>query len=55
MAASKDVCVVEVWDPSRKVGMWRWDLLFCWPSNDWELELVNRFIFIIQKKRVCQE
>ena len=50
LAESKEVWVAEVWDSSSEVG--GWNPHFSKPFNDWEVDLVERFLSTIQGKRV---
>ena len=50
LATSKEVWVVEVWDTIGEVG--GWNPRFLRPFNNWELEMVERFLFSLQGKRV---
>ena len=52
LANSKGATMEEVWDSSRReVG---WNLRFFRPFNDWELEEAQRFINLINSKRIDQ-
>ena len=47
---SNEVWMAEVWDSSSEEGGWNpW---FSRPFNDWEVNLVERFLSTIQGKRV---
>ena len=50
LATSKEVWVVEVWDTIGEVG--GWNPRFLRPFNNWEFEMVERFLFSLQGKRV---
>ena len=50
LATSKETQVVEVWDSLKEKGGWNpW---FSGLFNDWEMEMVERFLFSLQGKRV---
>ncbi|RVX04771.1 hypothetical protein CK203_024954 [Vitis vinifera] len=42
LVASKEAWVVEVWDPSGEEGSW--NPCLSRPFNDWEMEIVERFL-----------
>ena len=42
--------MAEVWDVTGEDG--GWNLHFSRPFNDWEMEMVERFLFSLQGKRV---
>ena len=52
-ADSKEVRVVEVWDSLGEEG--GWNPRFSRPFNDWEVDLVERFLSTIQGKRVFMD
>ena len=50
LVASKEAWVVEVWDASGEEGSW--NPCLSRPFNDWEMEIVERFLFSLQGKKV---
>ena len=50
LAALKDATVAEVWDSTRVDG--GWSLVFQRPFNDWEMEEVERFLLVLQNKKI---
>ena len=50
LVTSKEAWVVEVWDATGEDG--GSNPRFSRPFNDWEMEMVERFIFLLQGKRV---
>ena len=47
---SKEAWVAKVCDALGEKG--GWNPCFCKPFNDWEMEMVERFLFSLQEKRV---
>lgn len=53
LAASKETWVVEIWDSTGEEGDWNpW---FSKPFNDWQVEMVERFLLKIQGKRLISD
>ena len=52
LVTSKEAWVVEVWDATGEDG--GWNPRFSRRFNDWEMEMVERFIFSLQGKRGYQ-
>ena len=50
LAALKDASVAEVWDSTRGDG--GWSPVFQRPFNDWEMEEVERFLLVLQNKKI---
>ena len=50
LADSKGAMAAEVWDSTRGEGAWNPN--FVRPFNDWELDIVQRFIGTINNKKV---
>ena len=48
LADSKDVWVADCWDSLGEEG--GWNPLFSRPFNDWEVEVVERFLLTLQEK-----
>ncbi|RVW96810.1 hypothetical protein CK203_026027 [Vitis vinifera] len=49
LVTSKEAWVVEVWDASGEEG--GWNPRFSRPFNEWQMEMVERFLFSLQGKR----
>ena len=53
LAASKEAWVAEIWDSTSEEGDWNpWSSK---PFNDWQVEMVERFLLKIQGKRLISD